>query len=114
MQHDVKTLTQSIFHFTFTLNLKESTFNLHSSIGTSKLCVEPVFVSQGSCLEFIELYCMSTVLYLILLVSEIFMVRQTKVEVHVLNKVVFITNNFVKDVFRGISRACAKSLRIIN
>ena len=40
---------------------------------------------------------MRTILSLILLVSEMLMVRRTKVEAYVLKKLVFVTNNFVKD-----------------
>ena len=40
---------------------------------------------------------MRTILSLILLVSEMLMVRRTKVEAYVLKKLVFATNNFVKD-----------------
>ena len=41
---------------------------------------------------------MRTILSLILLVSEMLMVRRTKVEAYVLKKLVFVTNNFVEEV----------------
>ena len=52
-------------------------------------------------LELIEFYRMHTTPYIILLVSEMLMLGRTKVEAHVLNKLVFVTNNFVEDVIRN-------------
>ena len=52
-------------------------------------------------LELIEFYRMHTTTYIILLVSEMLMLGRTKVEAHVLNKLVFVTNNFVEDVIRN-------------
>ena len=47
---------------------------------------------------------MRTALSLILLVSEMLMVRRTKVEAYVLKKLVFVSNNFVEDVIGNFPR----------
>ena len=55
--------------------------------------------------KYVDTYCMDTVLFLILLLSEILEIQRTKVEVHFLRKFTFVTNKFLaEDAFARCPR----------
>ena len=67
------------------------------------------FFSVNFSVKFIDMYCMDTVLSLILLVSEMLKIPRAKVEAHFLKKLPFVTNECsAQDAFGECPRTTEK------